>query len=1736
MRKSRKRTHRKRFNQTLIKALNIFTILIMCMVSIIPAHSAHANSQEITTLDDTPVSFPEIFSPYTYSDGSYIFDPGADENPIDVDITSGVDRGVGDLASTYVASDGTNFFVRLRLKGDPSDRKGGFLSSVWLVKVAAGGEHKATIGLNGKSPHYDYVYVADASGKNVQPIYVTEVQGGSTVPGTNVTAAENGHYFLDFQVPINRVTAIAGITVETPVQFFFGTSKAANLSVINKEWMNTTSSNGNSTSFSGLEAITLDSQPPTVSIDGGASKKYDTTNRTLTGKSTIVSGEATIVINRGSPITATITSNQWSYSLPDSIINNNDIYRAVVSVTDGGKTATAKQDIMISHNTDSLTIDGGAVKVTNSTTPLLSGTYAGSNANNVRIYVYIDDLLISPSNGSPRDSGALTWSQEAILSNPVDGKIYNVKVEWTNTNGNTLFATTYQQLTYREGVTVIPVTVSIDSITDAGSANPTISGTSSGAEQIEVRVNDSTVEILTPNVDTGAWTVPALERPLAVGDHTITAIASNSSGNTATHSQNHTVSLSSITIDNGASVTINENTPTIRGNTNAVDGSEVTVTIAGVGTYPTTAQNGRWKIEVPINSPITPDGTYTVTASVNSVSAAQQLTIDTTTTVEITGPANNSTTSAIRPAISGQAEEYATIDLVVKKSIGGAIVFVQSLAANGDGEWQYTPTSDLEDEVTYIIEATASDLYGNEAFATSQFTVSSIPQAPVAQTDQPIVTDPSPVRDGDTTLSGTSEPNALVKLTNGATVETVTADVYGNWSFSNLVLAEGDQLSVTATAPDKTESNAATLTVLGVGQQQVSLQSVSAVTRTVAFGSSLSEAKTALGTTVRVTLTDSTTAEVPITWSLDSTPSYDGNVSTNYVFSGTFGALPNGVDNSNNISAPTGTVTVLGQPTINIASAPPVTKTLPLGTSLAEARTALGAAVTVNLEGGGTAQVPVTWNANSTPAFDGSVSQTYSFIGSFGTLPNGVSNGNNVVPSGVITVNDNLQVIGSTDGERTVSITGAIPGAIVTLYDKDGIVIATATVNSEGGVLFTNISPETGYYVRQAIHGVTTGPSSAVNVLPKIAVRFSPGDIWESITLPVFLITDTLDSPITWTSNNEEVMSISTTSQIYAGQIFPEYEATVSRQSEDVNVILTATITKNGQQFNRTFLLVVKGTDFEQQKNTVSSNNAVTMDNNPLSTGIDVTRTTLTNADDNSITQLVDKLVVRGDAFATTQNDVEISFSDRPQGSTVRADEITFEVIDEALQKINNSIKVTTPEATISISSTSLASIKSTGIDLFFRIVPLRTDERKQEVIQRTSQSMQDAAGSNNTVQVLDIPREIVTNYTGFDTEVTLPLGNINIAADQLNTLRVMIEHSDGTRRVVVPGADGEIVYEAGQAVGLKFTISKFSTFTFFQVLANSQAPSVPVVVVPSKPILEIINPVDGEVLSSGANISVIGKTEANKTAELYLNDNLLGTITGDSLGDWSYEIEDELAEGEYTLYISVEENGDETTSNVIHFTVKKEKEELLVHYRYILGYPDGKFMPGDGVTRAQVAAMLARILDMQASHTDPIPNPDVKNHWAQEAIQLMYERNVMQGYTNGKFEPDQAISRGEMAAVIFRFKELVTEEYSSYTFPDIAKHWAGNYIEKLKELKIINGYVDGKFNPNQALTRAEAVVIINRAVNRGGLYGDFSPLWPDVSPDHWAYHDIEEASRSHEAIRREDGQEEFIRFIEEKK
>ena len=192
-------------------------------------------------------------------------------------------------------------------------------------------------------------------------------------------------------------------------------------------------------------------------------------------------------------------------------------------------------------------------------------------------------------------------------------------------------------------------------------------------------------------------------------------------------------------------------------------------------------------------------------------------------------------------------------------------------------------------------------------------------------------------------------------------------------------------------------------------------------------------------------------------------------------------------------------------------------------------------------------------------------------------------------------------------------------------------------------------------------------------------------------------------------------------------------------------------------------------------------------------------------------------------------------------------------------------------------------------------------------------------------------------------------------------------------------------------------------------------------------------------------------------------------------------------------------------------------------HYAYIVGYPNGNVEPNGNITRAEVATIFFRLLTEKvrtANSTQSNSLSDVtRGQWFNHAVSTLSSMGIVKGHNDGTFAPNAPITRAEFAAIAARFDDKNTDTSSKFT--DIASHWAKNEIGIAANKGWINGYPDGTFRPNQYITRAEAMTLVNRVLNR--LPENSSDLldsmikWPDNSDaSQWFYLAVQEATNSH--------------------
>ena len=241
----------------------------------------------------------------------------------------------------------------------------------------------------------------------------------------------------------------------------------------------------------------------------------------------------------------------------------------------------------------------------------------------------------------------------------------------------------------------------------------------------------------------------------------------------------------------------------------------------------------------------------------------------------------------------------------------------------------------------------------------------------------------------------------------------------------------------------------------------------------------------------------------------------------------------------------------------------------------------------------------------------------------------------------------------------------------------------------------------------------------------------------------------------------------------------------------------------------------------------------------------------------------------------------------------------------------------------------------------------------------------------------------------------------------------------------------------------------------------------------------------------------------------------------------WSYDRKhlDEVKPGDriYTY----------TTLYAIWKRVEEEREEEPIeikgddHKTYIFGYPNGTVRPNGSITRAEAAAMLARLLNIEAIGSAAKPQfTDTESSWYNKAINAVVFRGIMKGYPDGRFRPNAPITRAEFTQMI---STIDNKPYGVAPFADVQGHWAERAIGSEYQAKRITGYPDGLFRPDANITRAEAAVILNKIFER--KYDNLSLLkcknpqmikrFTDLDESFWGWNDMVEATNSHEFIRR---------------
>ncbi|GFZ76066.1 hypothetical protein GCM10008018_21980 [Paenibacillus marchantiophytorum] len=153
---------------------------------------------------------------------------------------------------------------------------------------------------------------------------------------------------------------------------------------------------------------------------------------------------------------------------------------------------------------------------------------------------------------------------------------------------------------------------------------------------------------------------------------------------------------------------------------------------------------------------------------------------------------------------------------------------------------------------------------------------------------------------------------------------------------------------------------------------------------------------------------------------------------------------------------------------------------------------------------------------------------------------------------------------------------------------------------------------------------------------------------------------------------------------------------------------------------------------------------------------------------------------------------------------------------------------------------------------------------------------------------------------------------------------------------------------------------------------------------------------------------------------------------------------------------------------------------ELATKLGIVKGYADASFHTNATITRAEFATMLVKALGLTSEGDSSFK--DTKGHWAADAIATLKASGIIYGYLDGTFKPNQTISRAEIVAMLS--KVINTPFVKSAKFNDVAGHWAEAEIDTLSDMGIVKVAADGSFKPNASATRFESLLMVLRMLN----------------------------------------------------
>ncbi len=513
------------------------------------------------------------------------------------------------------------------------------------------------------------------------------------------------------------------------------------------------------------------SGPPAVTISGGATVITSDNTPTISGTTT-VDTPALVNVTIGAQTLSAAVQADGTWSITAAILANNT-YSVIAAATDAvGNIGTATQSLTVDITPPVVTINGGAVRVTNDPTPTIVGTTDVGTVTLVTVTLDGQPLTALVQSDA-------TWN---VTPAALSGGSVTVVATVHDLAGNIGSATQILGI----DLTAPVVTIIGGATALSNDATPTLTGTAIGGA-VTVSIDGLGVPGVS-QVGSG-WTAmfPVGRAPLSSGNHYIVVTGTDGAGNTGVVTQTLTVdaTLPTIAVTHGASYATNNQTPTISGTTDAAAGSVVTVTIGGGASMSATVQvNGTWN-STPSTSLV--PGIYGVVATVgdsagNVGTATQSLTIDITApSVTIFGGASRSTADST-PAIAGSSVG-AVVGTAVTVSVAGQAL--STTVALG-GTWTITAATITNGN--HAVTVSITDAAGNTGSATQSLTISAA--APLVTINGGAT---ASTNDSTPTIAGTSTATSgsAVVVSVAGQVLNATVQPGGSWNVTTATIANG---------------------------------------------------------------------------------------------------------------------------------------------------------------------------------------------------------------------------------------------------------------------------------------------------------------------------------------------------------------------------------------------------------------------------------------------------------------------------------------------------------------------------------------------------------------------------------------------------------------------------------------------------------------------------------------------------------------------------------------------------------------------------------------------------------------------------------------------------------------------------------------------------------------------------------------------------------------------------------